>query len=84
LPLEGIARFHPVTEDATVKREPLPKDENESQLLRTQRVAAVLNWHPGSVRRAIRQGRIKAVRVGQQWRVSTEELARMQNEGLPQ
>lgn len=72
-----------MTEDAAVKRDLIFNTEIGSQLLRTQRVAAVLNCHPGSVRRAIRQGRIKAVRVGQQWRVSAEELARMQNEGLP-
>ena len=67
----------------TVNYETAFKDENKSQLLRTDRVALAVDWHPGSVRRAIRQGRIKAVRVGQEWRVSTEELARLQREGLP-
>lgn len=72
-----------MTEDAAVKRDLIFNTEIESQLLRTEHVAAVLQWHPASVRRAIRQGRIRAVRIGQQWRVSAEELARMQNEGLP-
>jgi excisionase family DNA binding protein len=82
LPLEGVARFRGVPEDNVVSNNVALKYADETPLFRTDRVATLLHWHPGSVRRAIRQGRIRAVRVGQQWRVSGEELARVQAQGL--
>ena len=53
------------------------------RLFKVNEVAAQIQQHPGSVRRAIRQGRIKAIRFGQTWRISPEELRRLMTEGLP-
>jgi len=46
-------------------------------------VAGVLAYHPESVRRAIRQGRIKAIKCGDGWRVRDDELERLCRDGLP-
>ena len=44
-------------------------------LLKTSQVAKMLNAPPQTVRDWCRKGTIPAVRVGGQWRVSTEALA---------
>ena len=46
-------------------------------------VAAILQFHPESVRRAIRAGRIKAIKVGQEWRIPHEVAESILREGLP-
>jgi len=45
--------------------------------------ARLIKWHAESVRRAVRQGRIKAVRVGSGWRIPAEEVRRICTAGLP-
>lgn len=45
--------------------------------------ASVIRWHPESVRRAIREGRIKAIRMGNGWRIPGDEVARILTNGLP-
>jgi excisionase family DNA binding protein len=51
--------------------------------LTTAALAALLSYHPESVRRAIRQGRIRALPYGRTWRVPADEVARILREGLP-
>ena len=51
-------------------------------LLLPSEVADALRYHIESVRRAIRQGRIKAIKAGRQWRVPRAELDRLLREGL--
>lgn len=46
-------------------------------------VAALMSYHPESVRRAIRAGRIRALKFGQDWRVPPAEVQRILSEGLP-
>ncbi|MGZ5506681.1 MAG: helix-turn-helix domain-containing protein [Limisphaerales bacterium] len=45
-------------------------------------MSQTLRWHPESVRRAIRAGRIKAIKIGRHWRVPGAELERLMEEGL--
>lgn len=52
------------------------------QLYLPTEVADALRYHIESVRRAIRQGRIKAIKTGRQWRVARAELDRLLREGL--
>lgn len=51
-------------------------------LLLTSELAALLRLHEESVRRCIRQGRIRAVKAGRHWRVAREEYDRIQREGV--
>ena len=49
----------------------------------TEELAIQISWHPESVRRAIREGRIKAKQFGREWRIMPDEIARIMDEGLP-
>jgi excisionase family DNA binding protein len=52
--------------------------------LRTpEELADLIHYHPESVRRLIREGRIKAKQFGRTWRILPEEVARILEEGLP-
>jgi len=55
----------------------------EAMLYEPRVFARVISWHPESVRRAIRQGRIRAVRLGGGWRIPADEVARIVSAGLP-
>ena len=55
----------------------------KSKLFEPGDFARLISWHPESVRRAIRQGRIHAVRFGKQWRIPCAEVARIMENGLP-
>jgi len=46
-------------------------------------VAARLSWHPESLRRAIRSGRVHAVKLGKTWRIAQSEIDRVIAEGVP-
>jgi excisionase family DNA binding protein len=48
-----------------------------------EEVAALIHYHPESVRRAIRQGRIHALQFGAGWRIPAPEVARILTAGLP-
>jgi excisionase family DNA binding protein len=48
-----------------------------------EEVARAYGYHPESIRRAIRAGRIKALRFGQGWRITAAEFDRIGREGLP-
>ena len=60
-----------------------PTPAPPSNLLTTEEVAARIGYHPESVRRCIRQGRIKPIRFGRSWRIPSSELARILSAGLP-
>jgi excisionase family DNA binding protein len=51
--------------------------------LTVEELAAQIKYHPESVRRAIRQGRINALRFGAGWRIPAPEVARILTTGLP-
>jgi len=51
--------------------------------LTVKAAADLFFYHPESVRRAIRQGRIHAVRFGQDWRIPAPEVRRILATGLP-
>jgi excisionase family DNA binding protein len=40
------------------------------------RVSEILDLHPKTVRRFIREGKIRATRIGREWRVSQDDLQR--------
>ena len=45
--------------------------------------AAQIRYHPESVRRCIRQGRIRALPFGTGWRIPLSEVCRILETGLP-
>jgi len=51
-------------------------------MLSIKDVADALNINPMTVFRYIQKGRIKAVKVGRDWRISAEELERIKKEGM--
>lgn len=51
--------------------------------LTVEELAAQIKYHPESVRRAIRQGRIHALPFGTGWRIPAAEVRRILCEGLP-
>lgn len=56
--------------------------ENEAALT-VEELAARIKYHPESVRRAIRQGRIHALPFGAGWRIPPDEAKRILTNGLP-
>ena len=52
-------------------------------LFSPEEVATAISFHPESVRRLIRDGKIAAVKVGLLWRVTAGELHRIATKGLP-
>ncbi len=48
-----------------------------------EEIAAQIKYHPGSVLRAIRDGRIHALPFGQGWRIPAAEARRILATGLP-
>jgi excisionase family DNA binding protein len=51
--------------------------------LTVEEAAEKIHYHPESLRRAIRQGRVAALRFGQGWRIPASELRRILATGLP-
>ncbi len=49
----------------------------------TSELAGAIQYHEESIRRAIRAGRIRAIRCGNRWRIPPDELARIMTNGLP-
>ena len=59
-------------------------DESSNEAaLTVDELAARIKYHPESVRRAIRQGRIHALPFGTGWRIPAQEAARILATGLP-
>jgi excisionase family DNA binding protein len=44
------------------------------ELLTVEKVAELLGLHPGTIRRFVREGRLKAKKVGKRWRILRSEL----------
>jgi excisionase family DNA binding protein len=58
----------------------------EDRLLTVREVAETLRVHPETVRRWLRQGKVKGIMLGGDrggYRISTSEVARVRAEGLP-
>lgn len=51
--------------------------------LTVEELASAIKYHPESVRRAIRQGRIHALPFGVGWRIPAAEVRRILAAGLP-
>lgn len=49
----------------------------------TGQLAALLGYHEETIRRLIREGRIRALRFGRNYRIPADEVARIMTEGLP-
>ena len=60
------------------------EDANQIEAaLTVEELAARINYHPESVRRCIRQGRINALPFGAGWRILPQEARRILTTGLP-
>ena len=57
--------------------------ETQHAVIPTHEFAAAIGYHPESVRRCIRQGRINVLRFGRGYRIPQAELQRILREGLP-
>lgn len=44
-------------------------------------ICDMMQLHPNTVRKMIRDGRIKAARIGKTWRIPKSEIERIYNEG---
>lgn len=55
-----------------------------NRLLTADELAAAIQYHPESVRRMIRAGRIRALPFGKHWRIPLPEVERILAHGLPQ
>ncbi len=51
-------------------------------MYRTAEVADELDISRGTVFRALKQGRIKGIKIGNIWRVTEEEVERIKKEGF--
>ncbi len=81
--LFGVAAIRLRPQSAVVKHRQNGKRQRKTgHFFRVEDVSRFLDWHPGSVRRAIREGRIRAVHVGQEWGITQEELERVGREGV--
>src|SRR5579863_9580978 len=54
------------------------------ELYSVEQVAELLNLHVRTVRNYVREGRLKAVRIGKQYRIAREDLEAMTGRALPQ
>lgn len=68
---------------AAVKNRIAVASQPAQLLFSPEEVAAAISFHPESVRRLIRDGKIAAVKVGSLWRVPAAVLQRIAAEGLP-
>ncbi len=55
----------------------------DSNILTVEQVAAELDLHPKTVRRFIQEGKLKAGKIGKQWRITREDLQELMNTGKP-
>lgn len=47
----------------------------EQKFYTVDEIASIIDLHPKTVRRFIREGKIKAVKIGRSWRISQEDFA---------
>ena len=68
-------------------KQPKPEETEQGRpalaLHTVEFVAEGLHYHPESLRRAIRAGRIEAVKVGKSWRIPSAVYNRIMTLGLP-
>jgi excisionase family DNA binding protein len=57
--------------------------QTKRRLWSTAEVAEAIGYHEESVRRCIREGRVRAVRCGPRYRVPDDEFAKICAEGIP-
>ena len=60
--------------DAHAEAAPRPHESTRSTLMTIEEVAEYLRFHPSTVYRLVRQGRLPAVKVGKQWRFHRQAL----------
>jgi excisionase family DNA binding protein len=58
------------------------KNKIKPGYLRTRHIADLYGAHPETIRRALRTKRIKGIKMGRNWLVPNEELARIGKEGI--
>ena len=51
-------------------------------MYKVNEVAQILKVHTNTIFRALKQGRIKGVKIGNVWRISEEEVNRIKKEGF--
>ena len=71
--------FPPMLQSCGMAHEVVPIEA----ALTVEAAAEKFHYHPESVRRAIRQGRIRGLRFGQGWRIPAPEVRRILATGLP-
>jgi len=64
------------------KRNTTPPTLDGLDLIPVDVYAPRIGWHPESLRRACREGRLCAVKVGREWRIPRGEAARIEAEGI--
>ena len=72
----------------TTKRSPVKAPEaspaiQNLDLIPVDIYAPQIQWHPESLRRACRQGRVNAVKIGREWRIPQAEAERIRQFGIP-
>jgi excisionase family DNA binding protein len=55
---------------------------SESKMLSLYDAAIILNVHYNTLRRWIQMGKVKAVKMGRAWKISTEEVERLKSDGV--
>lgn len=51
-------------------------------MLSVNDLAEFLKLHPNTIFKALKQGKIKGIKIGGVWRISEEELQRIKREGF--
>jgi hypothetical protein len=74
---------HSEHDDAAANNSATTDATSRPALWTTSGLATAVGYHPESIRRAIRQGRIRTVRFGRGHRISDAEAQRILKEGLP-
>jgi hypothetical protein len=63
--------------------QPIPRADAMQVLLPLHVFAKNIGWHTESVRRACRQGRIAAIKLGKGWRVPASVAEEITRNGIP-
>lgn len=59
-----------------------PRITIREKLFTTEEAAKVLNLHPATLRKYIREGIVNAVKVGRNWKIKHSEVYKIRNNGL--
>ncbi len=62
--------------DVHLKTSARPENDKKSTLMTIEEAAQYLRFHPSTVYRLARLGKLPAVKVGKQWRLDRETLQR--------